>query len=477
MIEINKRNALCQILNLDRVTMRKLYELLQYNDPNVEFAINQKSKRINEINDMLTDSRFKIMDKTGLYKERAKIMHIIKGLEQNLTKKLFDGENFPTGLLPRVLELLNNSKLEYGINDLRKKPEFKKIKYVLKNPLPQLRYYQKEAANNLTKDYRGIAEMVTGSGKTVLIAKMLWDLGLPSVIITPNKNITDMMLDTLRFYFGKSKVDKLTTKTSQLKKPINIVNMQAMIKIDPEVFSDIDAVFTDEFHHSSAETLQQINVNHLKNAYVRVGMTATNFRNDGSDIALEAVLSSVLYEYPATKAFEDGFLVEPEFRLIENKGISGRSYQDEYKKGIVQNLERNNTISELAHEHKDDNIIILVQHVEHGENLKALIPHAKFIHGQTKDKDRQKLMENFRKGKLKCLIGTSVLGEGIDLPIAKILIMAGGGKAKSQIMQNIGRVLRLFPNKDKAIIYDFTDDGTNWLNSHSTLREEIYNEY
>jgi superfamily II DNA or RNA helicase len=230
-------------------------------------------------------------------------------------------------------------------------------------------------------------------------------------------------------------------------------------------------------HNSAAETYQEVNEKLLNEAYFRIGLTATNFRNDGADLALEAVLSEVLYEYTVKQAFEDGFLVRPKFNIIPISFPSEGKYQDVYRQGIVENVQRNRVISELAIEHKKDSVIILVQQIEHGELLKGLIPGSEFINGQEKDTMRQKAMADFRKGKLKCLIGTSVIGEGVDLPIANVLIMAGGGKARSQIIQNIGRVLRLYPGKDGALIYDFTDQDGSFLQEHSMLRREVYSGY
>jgi len=86
-------------------------------------------------------------------------------------------------------------------------------------------------------------------------------------------------------------------------------------------------------------------------------------------------------------------------------------------------------------------------------------------------------MEDFKKGKIKCLIGTSVIGEGVDLPNANVLIMAGGGKARSQVMQNIGRVLRICKGKTFAKIYDFEDRGSEWLSDHSAQRQDVYSIY
>ena len=475
MIYIKTKNATCQIKNLNSQELNDLDELLQYNDPSVEFAIYQKAKRINEINEILKSDRLK-GGRTSLQKELKSLLYMIQGLEKNLTIRMFDGEAFATGLLPRVLESLDYSESEYEIFDERVKPKLKTTKYVLRKSLPQLRYYQKEAAVELTAHDRGIVVMPTGTGKTMTLCRMVWDMGVKTLIITPGKGISDLMMDTLNEYFGKSKVDKLTTKTPKLKKPINVVNIQALIKMDPRIFAEIDAVFVDEFHHAAASTYQEINIKHLENVYYRIGLTATNFRNDGSDIALESVLSKELYRYDIQQAFKDGFLVEPEFIFIENENGAGDSYQDEYKRFLVQNDERNSIIAEIANGHKSDSVLILVKQIEHGELLNKLIPDSVFLHGKVKDGDRKKIMNNYRKGRLKCLVGTSVIGEGIDLPIANILVMAGGGKAKSQIMQNIGRVLRIFPEKDKAIIYDFADKGSNWLSEHSFLREEIYNE-
>ena len=106
-----------------------------------------------------------------------------------------------------------------------------------------------------------------------------------------------------------------------------------------------------------------------------------------------------------------------------------------------------------------------------------MIPNSVFLHDEEKDSVRQHAMEQFRKGIVKCIIGTSVIGEGVDLPIANVLVMAGGGKARSQVMQNVGRALRPFAGKEKALIYDFEDQGSRFLSEHSSLRQEIYKMY
>ncbi len=477
MYYIKLSNSTCQVENLDSSLDKLLKKELRYKDPNTEFSLAKNEREIKRVNSSLDSGRF--ADTSFLEKKLAKLLHINRGLRKKLFISLYKDGEFPTGLLPKVLELLEYSKLQYEIKDKRKKPQLKKHKFVLKKSLPALRYYQKDASKEVLKDGRGIIVSPTGTGKTTMICKMIWDLGVNTLVITPNKSITDNMMDTLINHFGKGKVDKLNTKSVKIKKPINVINIQALTKVNPKLFSEMDAVFIDEFHHSAATTYREVNLKHLKNCYFRIGVTATNFRNDGADLALESVLSKVLYEYNIPTAIKDEFLVPPEFEFIDTKTWDEGNYQESYKAAIVENKERNQIIIDVATEEYDNkrHVLILVQQVGHGEILQEMLKDldAKFIHGMTKDLDRSKIMEDFRKGKFRILIGTSVIGEGVDLPIADTLIMAGGGKAKSQVIQNVGRVLRPFKGKEFALIIDFTDEGSRWLEEHSVLREEIYN--
>ena len=472
-IKLIIKNGECQVQNATPEIKRLLKEELSYVDKNAEYSYQKNIRSMRYLENIIISGRFG--GNSFQEKKLKSLQHANRALQKKLVVELYQNDTFPTGLLPRFKRVMKD--IPYEVSDTRKKPK-KSLRFVLRESLPPLRYYQKEGTKTLEEHHRGIMVMPTGTGKTVSICKMIWDLGVPTIIITPSKAITDMMMDTVIKYFGKGKVDKLNTKTKKIKKPINVVNIQALIKMDPSVLSGIEAMFIDEFHHSAADTYREINLKHMKNAYYRIGVTATNFRNDGADLALESVLSEVLYEYEIRQAIDDGFLVQPEFEIIDNRTtIHENTYQKEYKSNIVENADRNQLIADIVKDHPHDSVIVLIQQVEHGEALKGLIPEAEFIHGTVKDSERQRTMQNFREGKLKCLIGTTVIGEGVDLPIANVLIMGGGGKARSQIMQNVGRVLRIFDGKDCALVYDFMDRGSRWISEHSLLRQQIYEQY
>lgn len=475
MVTLTIENAKCRVSGLDPETEKRIKHELRYQSQSVSYSYNKNLAEIEKLSNLLNNNRFNV-NKAALEEEITKLQRTNSRLIHGMYVMLYKNGEFPTGLLPRVLSALKDSDISYEIKDIRVVPSKLQNKYVLKKSLPPMRYYQRTGARLASEKGRGILVFPTGTGKSLTAAKMIWELGVNTLIITPNKSITVNMIDTLTEYFGKGAVAKLNTKSKKLKS-INVVNIQALIRMPAEIFNSIDAVFIDEFHHAAAETYQEVNNNHLKNCYFRIGLTATNFRNDGSDLALEGVLSEVLYEYTIQQAIKDKFLVKPRFELIKNKVKAENDYQKEYKEGLVLNAERNALITEIVKKHGRDSVIVLVQQVEHGESLTAMIPGSAFLHGEEKDDVRVNTMEKYRKGQIRDLIGTSVIGEGVDLPIAKVLVMAGGGKAKSAIMQNIGRVLRPFAGKDEAIVYDFADLGSNFLSEHSALRQEIYKQY
>lgn len=477
MVKITLYNSTCQLLGLERADYAALQDHLSYANEQAEYSFQRVIRQLQQVNAAL-DGRGLGGDQAELKKQRAILSQKAKELDKERRVTMLDHNEFPSGLLPMVLDWLTDEEFEWEVDDKRIEPKRQSAKIINKTPFPDLRYYQEASVKALMTDGRGIVVLPTGTGKTVTAAKMIWELGVRTLIITPNKEITKMMREVMVKFFGSGSVEVLNTKSVKIKKAISICNIQALIKLDPSVLKGIDAVFIDEFHHSAAETYQQVNERHLKDVYFRIGLTATNFRNDGADLALQGVLSEVLYEYSVQQAIKDGFLIKPEFVITDVKmRLQETQYQKVYREGIVESTERNKLIADIAADNKDKKLIILVQYKEHGDMLKEMIPWAEFIHGEEKDDARIQMMEDFRDGELMCLIGTSVIGEGVDLPCAEVLIMAGGGKARSQVIQNIGRVLRIMDGKEKATVYDFTDRDGGFLEEHSEERSLIYEEY
>jgi len=142
--------------------------------------------------------------------------------------------------------------------------------------------------------------------------------------------------------------------------------------------------------------------------------------------------------------------------------------------GIFRNKRRNDAAVQIAKKHSTDSTIILVNKVEHATALSDRIPGSVVCHSKMGAKNRRKALDDFRCGLVKCLVATSLLDEGADLPIANVLIMVCGGRSNAKAEQRTGRVLRTHKEKTHGTIYDFEDNFHPLAKKHSLHRRELY---
>ena len=68
--------------------------------------------------------------------------------------------------------------------------------------------------------------------------------------------------------------------------------------------------------------------------------------------------------------------------------------------------------------------------------------------------EREYLLEEFSKGKYQVLVAMRCLDEGVDVPPARTAILLSSSGNPREYIQRIGRVIRRFPEKLEATIYD-----------------------
>jgi superfamily II DNA or RNA helicase len=69
-----------------------------------------------------------------------------------------------------------------------------------------------------------------------------------------------------------------------------------------------------------------------------------------------------------------------------------------------------------------------------------------------KHKRQGRFFDRFRSGKVNCIVSTTVLDEGIDVPDADVAIVLSGSGSERQLMQRIGRVLRHRDGKTALVV-------------------------
>lgn len=68
--------------------------------------------------------------------------------------------------------------------------------------------------------------------------------------------------------------------------------------------------------------------------------------------------------------------------------------------------------------------------------------------------EREFILDKFAEGEYQTLVAMKCLDEGVDVPAAKTAIFMSSSGNPREYIQRIGRVIRMFPGKERAIIYD-----------------------
>lgn len=400
------------------------------------------------------------------------------------TRFVIDEEGrFPSGLVKHVLNHFNSKGIPCNVADNRIKPKYKKLNLVDRLSEPPLYPEQDIAASAIVNSEMGICEMPTGIGKTRTIKEAILRTQRPTLVITPSSNLRTQTYEYLAASFGTDDVGLLKVSHD---KPIIVTNYHSLSSRSSDFYKQYPQLIFDEFHNAAAEGVRDDFANVLMEVYYRYGLTATNFKNDeASSIYLESILSEVLYSVTTREAIAKGYIkpLVPFFYDLDNSPLSSNGdYRQDVKNFIDNNNERNQFIINNAKKMIQSNIptLILVDHVEHGRKLQsALGKDALFLNGQDENSlYNMQAVREFNNLQHPCLIGTSVLGEGVDTKACGAIFNTGGGKAKSELMQRCGRAIRNFPNKKCGYYFDFNDNRSRFLEKHSRIRaktiEEVY---
>lgn len=394
---------------------------------------------------------------------------------------------FPTGLLERVRNMLQTSDIQ--LLDERQRPR-QGPGYRMNAAPPEMRYYQVRQFERCLEAGQGTIESATGTGKTVVIMKVLQRLGLKALLVVPNTSILTQTVARFEAFFGKARVSQYGDGKKKIR-DITIACAPSVLNSEPEDWNDRQVLIFDECHHLPCATVSKICYDFVPNAFYRFGFTATPFRADGADLAIEAAAFPVIDTYTVQEGIADGFLAKPRFMAFRIKTSSTASPSN-LVKSFQEHVIRNDYLNKLvvgqaqAVLKSGKQVLILVKEKEHGHELQPRIPGAVFVRAKEKTVedgapwvDPSKAVRDFNAGTIRCLIGTSVIGEGTDILPVDVLIMLAGGASKGLVMQNLGRGLRrVTGRKDDVLVIDYIIDvpQAEHLKRHGDLRSTWYAE-
>ncbi len=224
---------------------------------------------------------------------------------------------------------------------------------------------------------------------------------------------------------------------------------------------DPDLVVIDEAHHVANTTVWGRILAHYARAF-RLGVTATPTRLSGEGLGdfFEVLVEGPTYE----TLIEEGYLTPLKVYApptIDTEGLHTRF--GEYISREVAGRSAKPTVTGDAIEHYAQHCggaraIVFDVSVAAATDRAAAFRAAGFtadcIDGSLDRQVRAALVSDFRSGRLQVLTSCDLVSEGFDLPAIEVGISLRPTQSLTVFMQQTGRILRPFPGKPVATLFD-----------------------
>lgn len=392
---------------------------------------------------------------------------------------LVHGNRVAAGLTLHVAQLAQHYGLHGEIRDVRARPV---EQYPWHSVRVRWRPYQDQVHRQLCLYDVGIVDAPPRSGKTVMAARVVDSLAVPTLYVAPSVAIVRQTYDVFVHFFGENAVARLDGDAlphqKDVTKPIVIATAVSAVRQPKEWFATRQLLIIDEFHHSAAETYHRLNAL-ADQTYYRYGFTGTHFRTGDDMLAMEAICSTVLYRITPAMLIPE-YLAVPDifFARARAAPCGGADWKVAYRKGIVESEKRNELAAMIANACVRARVptIVLTRHRAHADALGSLI-HGSVVVKGGEGALTSAAVQEFLAGRVDCLVGTTVIGEGVDLPRATALVFASGGSDGVTMLQSYYRPMTALPGKDAAKIYDFIDTHHGTLARHSRNRIAMAKEH
>lgn len=344
-----------------------------------------------------------------------------------------------------------------------------------------LRPYQREAVDAaLTiprRMRRGAIVLPTGAGKTVVLAQTIREWNALSkaegrrdrrtVLGAHRIELVEQAAKMIRLMAPELRVGIVQGDRDNTGADVVCAMTQTLASEKRRArIRDVGLVVIDECHHATASTYQGI-LRHYgcyDSGAWSLGVTATMTRADR--MALGDVWQDIVYTRSIAEMIDDGFLVRPRgLRVrvpdLDLRGVRrtrGDYSESDLGRAIEGSLAPEKVADAYAEHCPDKQGILFAPTVAtaelYADALAAKGIKAELVHGNMPAFERAAALDRFREGTTQVLCNCMVLTEGTDLPMAEVCVVGRPTRNKGLFIQMVGRVLRLWPGKDSALILD-----------------------
>lgn len=304
----------------------------------------------------------------------------------------------------------------------------------------------------------GVIAATTGAGKSILQAELLrlYLLDHPDhrvVITAPSIRLVDQLAETFSQWLPPGMVGRWYTHAKEGGRQVIVACNPSAASLAQHLDSHgirADLWIADECHKTECATFGvgvDFDVERAGfPAVARLGFTGTPFRRNKEHTI--QLFDRVVYRYPPAEAMRDGAICD--FEIIPWDESRERATTDEACVIMIRELG----------EQRGPGVVNATT-IADAEDYCAVLEAAGFksraLHSRMSIEDKQDTVNALRSGGIDIIVHVAMLVEGVDFPWLRWICLRRMVKSRVRFIQELGRVLRSSPGKDKARVLDPND--------------------
>lgn len=353
-----------------------------------------------------------------------------------------------------------------------------------------LRPYQREAVDALydywhDKPGSPLIVLPTGAGKSLVLATVCKELieNYPDMRILVCTHVRELILSNYRellniWPFAPAGIFSAGVGRRDSNSQIIFGGVQTIARQTARI-GHIDLVMVDEAHLMPRKSETQYGqllagLRTINPDLKLVGLTATPFRlgegclHEGEG----ALFDDICFEQPITAMIDGGYLVRPISKGmattydVSGVGKLGGDYKQNALQAAVDKDDLTRAVVDEIVSYGADRKAWLafcsgVEHAYHmrdeirSRSINGVPITCETITGETPTGERDKILEDFKAGRLRALTNNSVLTTGTNLPIIDLVAFCRPTASAGLYVQMAGRGLRLHRGKENCLFLDF----------------------
>jgi len=348
-----------------------------------------------------------------------------------------------------------------------------------------LRPYQQESIDYTFKFFKEqegnpLIVLPTGSGKSFVLAEFCrrilteWP-DTKILVVTHVRELIKQNYEELKRLWPEAPagINSAGLNKREFDKPIVFCGIQSVYKKATK-FEKADLVLIDEAHLLSrkANTMYQKFIRTLKvmNPDLPViGLTATPYRMDSGLLygGKDAIFDAVSYEAPLSEMVINGYLTklvskQPRTKL-DVSGVSirgGEFVPGELEKAVDKDDVNRSAVAEIvAFGQQRKSWLLFCAGVNHATHIAEIVRShgvtCATIFGDTPKDERDRIVADFKAGRIQALASMGVLTTGFNAPSVDLIALLRPTQSVGLYVQIMGRGMRNHPGKADCLVLDF----------------------